>query len=90
MKEEYNLSTLADIKRHANAERNQFSTMGVIVDCTNPHRKDAKKDFCVKLKIIDPTSSNDPCHVFLYSRQLEDFPRNIKLGDILFVNKYNF
>ena len=64
--------------------------MGVIVDCTNPHRKDAKKDFCVKLKIIDPSSSNDPCHVFLYSRQLEDFPRNIKLGDILFVNKYNF
>lgn len=60
------------------------------MDCTNPHRKDAKKDFCLKLKIIDSSSPTDPCHVFLYARHAEDFPRNIKFGDILFLNKYGF
>lgn len=62
----------------------------MIVDCTNPHRKDAKKDYCLKLKIIDSSSTNDPCHVFLYSKHVQDFPQNIKLGDLLLLNKYGF
>lgn len=64
--------------------------MGVIVDCTTPHRKDVKRQFCVKLKMIDPSTTNEPCHVFLYSKNAQDFPKNIKLGDILFLNKYGF
>jgi hypothetical protein len=62
----------------------------VIVDCTNPHRKDAKKDYCLKLKIIDSSSPTDPCVVFLYARTADDFPHGIKIGDILFLNKYQF
>jgi hypothetical protein len=84
------LSKLADIKRLASADRSQFSTIGVIVDCTNPHRKDAKKDYCLKIKIIDSTSPHEPCHVFLYSKHIEDFPHNIRLGDILLVTRYHF
>lgn len=84
------MTKLAEIKRQASTERSEFNTIGVIVDSTNPHRKDAKKDFCLKLKIIDPSSSSEPCHVFLYSKYIQDFPQNIKLGDILFLNKYGF
>lgn len=64
--------------------------MGIIVDCTNPHRKDSKKDYCLKLKIVDPSSLNDPCHVFLYSKTINDFPKNIQVGDILLLHKYGF
>ena len=64
--------------------------MGIIVDCTNPHRKDSKKDYCLKLKIIDPSSVNDPCHVFLYSKAIDDFPHHIQVGDILLLHKYGF
>lgn len=90
MNEEHNLPKLSDIKRQASTERSEFSTAGVIVDCTNPHRKDTKKDYCLRLKIIDQSSHNEPCFVFLYSKHVEDFPHNIKLGDILLLNKYNF
>ena len=90
MNEEYHFTKLAEIRRQVSTEKNEFTTMGIVVDCTNPHRKDAKKDFCVKLKMIDPSSPTEPCHVFLYSRQAEDFPRNIRLGDILLLNKYGF
>lgn len=92
MNEEYHFTKLADIKKQLPAETNEFTTMGIVVDCTNPFRKDVKKDFCLKLKIMDPSlpSSSDLCHVFLYSKQAEDFPRNIRLGDLLFLNKYGF
>lgn len=90
MNEEYNFTKLNDIKNTLSPEKNQFTTMGIVVDCTNPHRKDAKRDYCVKLKMIDPSTASDPCTVFLYSRRIEDFPRNIKLGDILFLHKYGF
>ena len=33
--------------------------LGIIVDSTNPHRKDVKKDYCMRLKIIDPTYNNE-------------------------------
>lgn len=90
MNKEYTLTKLADIRRQTSGERSEFSTIGIIVDCTNPHRKDSKKDFCLKLKIIDASSFNEPCVVFLYARNAEDFPRYIKCGDMLFLNKYQF
>ena len=90
MNEEYSFTKLADIRRQVSSDKNEFSSMGIVVDCTNPHRKDAKKDFCLKLKLIDPSSPTDACHVFLYSRHAEDFPKNIKLGDILLLHKYGF
>ena len=90
MQEEYQISKLVEIRRELDGGRGDFTTMGVIIDSTNPHRKDAKKDFCMKLKIIDSSSPNDPCHVFLYSRHVEDFPKSIKVGDILFLKKYGF
>ena len=90
MNEEYSFTKIADIKRRVSADTNEFTTVGIVVDSTNPHRKDTKKDFCLKLKLIDPSSPTDPCHVFLYSRNAEDFPRNIKLGDILLLHKYGF
>jgi len=90
MNEEYTITKLADIRRQVNADKSEFSTIGVIIDSTNPHRKDTKKDFCLKLKIVDSSSPSEPIHVFLYSRHVEDFPRNIKFGDILFLNKYAF
>lgn len=90
MNEEYTITKIADIRRQASADRAEFSTIGVIIDCTNPHRKDTKRDFCLKLKIIDASSPSEPCNVFLYSRHAEDFPQNIKFGDILFLNKYGF
>jgi hypothetical protein len=68
----------------------EFSAMGVVVDCTTPHRKDTKKDYCLKLKIIDQSSINDPCNVFLFSRNDDDFPSSIKVGDILLLRKYQF
>ena len=64
--------------------------MGIVIDSTNPHRKDTKKDFCLKLKLIDPSSPTEACYVFLHSRNAEDFPRNIKMGDILLLHKYGF
>ena len=90
MNEEYSFSKLGDIRKQVSADNNEFSTMGIVVDCTNPYRKDSKKDFCLKLKLIDPSSPSEPCHVFLYSRTPEDFPRNIKIGDILLLHKYGF
>ena len=58
MNEEYTLTKLADIKRKVATEAAECSTIGIIVDCTNPHRKDTKKDFCLKLKIIDASTQN--------------------------------
>jgi hypothetical protein len=35
------------------------STLGAIVDSTNPHRNDLKKDFCMRLKVTDQTFAKD-------------------------------
>ena len=90
MNEEYSFSKLAEIKKQLPRNQQEFSTIGIIIDSTNPYRKDSKKDFCMKLKIIDPSSANDPCHVFLFSRSKEDFPQKIHVGDLLMLHKYGF
>ena len=71
-------------------DQKEFSSAGLIVDCTNPHRKDTKKDYCMRLKIIDPSHPNDQCSVFLYAKSVEDFPRKIKIGDILVLHRFGF
>ena len=68
MNEEYHFQKLSDIKAAMPNEQREFSTGGVIVDCTNPHRKDTKKDYCMRLKIIDPSHPALSCTVFLYGR----------------------
>jgi hypothetical protein len=90
MNEEYPLTKLSDIRSQLSPDRAEFSVMGVVVDCTTPHRKDPKKDYCLKLKIIDQSSITDPCIVFLFSRSAEDFPQSIKVGDLLLLHKYQF
>lgn len=52
-----NIETLKKIKAEATANK-QLSTIGIIVDSTNPYRKDIKKDFCMRLKLIDSTLTN--------------------------------
>jgi len=32
--------------------------VGVIVDATNPYKKDVKKDYCMRLKLIDASLTN--------------------------------
>jgi hypothetical protein len=90
MNEEYNFQTLSQIKGKMPSDQKEFSSGGLIVDCTNPHRKDSKKDYCMRLKIIDPSQPNDQCSVFLYARSIEDFPRRIRIGDILVLHKFGF
>ena len=58
MNEEYHIESLKEIKKQMPSSNKQFTTIGVIVDCANPHRKDAKKDYCMRLKIIDSSASN--------------------------------
>lgn len=68
-----------------------FSTLGLIIDCANPHRKDPKKDYLMRVKIFDPSISiNEPVTIFLYAREVRDFPSDIAVGDVLYLNKYNF
>ncbi len=57
MSNKLNIDTLKKIKADL-APNKQFSTLGVIVDSTNPYRKDVKKDYCMRLKIIDGTLNN--------------------------------
>ncbi len=52
-----NIETLKKVKTEA-APNKQLSTIGIIVDSTNPYRKDIKKDFCMRLKLIDSTLTN--------------------------------
>lgn len=46
----------------------------------------------MKLKIIDPTlnGNNESLYVFLYEKNIESFPVNLAIGDILFIKNYIF
>lgn len=52
------IETLKKIKSEAGPNK-QFSTLGVVTDSTNPYRKDFKKDYVMRLKIIDGTLNNE-------------------------------
>ena len=44
----------------------------------------------MRLKIIDPSQPNLVCTVFLYGKSADDFPRKIRVGDILVLHKFGF
>ena len=52
------IEVLKKIKAEA-APNKQFSTIGIIVDSTNPYRKDIKRDYCMRLKVIDSSLSKE-------------------------------
>jgi hypothetical protein len=72
------------------AHNKQFSTIGIIVDATSPYRKDIKKDYCMKLKIIDSSVQDDELYVFLFAKNIDDYPTHLGVGDILFLKNYLF
>jgi hypothetical protein len=74
--------------RSSDTSKTLFTTIGLIVDAANPFRKDIKKDYCMKVKIIDPTYNNQQLLVCLFNKNLEAFPRNVKIGDILLIKNY--
>lgn len=45
----------------------------------------------MRLKIIDSTiNGNESLTVFLFAKNIDDFPSNLAIGDILFVKQYLF
>lgn len=52
------IEVLKKIKAEA-APNKQLSTIGIIIDATNPYRKDIKKDYCMRLKLIDSSLNNE-------------------------------
>lgn len=65
-----------------------FSSVGLVVDCSNVFRYENNRDFTQKLKIIDASSPDSPMQVFLYSNRKDDFSLNVKIGDILLINRF--
>lgn len=51
-------------------------------------RYENNRDFTQKLKIIDASSPDTPMQVFLYSSRKDDFSLNVKVGDILLINRF--
>ncbi len=58
MSNKLTIESLKKIKSEA-APNKHLSTIGVIVDSTNPYRKDVKKDYCMRLKLIDSSLPNE-------------------------------
>lgn len=65
-----------------------YSTMGVIVDCSNVFRYETNRDYTQKLKVIDSSSPNDTLRVYLWSNKKEDFATSLKVGDIILINNF--
>lgn len=83
LREEYNRdqSGKETVQKH-------YSTIGLVVDCSNVYRYQTSRDFTQKLKIIDSLNQNQPLQVYLWSNRKEDFSLNVKIGDILFINHF--
>lgn len=82
--------TLSQLHKESSEKYTIGSTVGVVVDCTALHRKDVRRDYTMKVKIIDESWSKEPCTVFIYGETLEDFPRIDYIGDVLYLKNYNF
>ena len=89
MSNKFTIESLKKIKAEATNNK-QTSTLGFIVDSTSPYRKDVKKDYCMKIKIIDSTLTNEELYVFLFAKNIDDYPTNLAIGDIVFVRNYVF
>jgi hypothetical protein len=69
MSSKFTIETLKKIKSEAGPNKT-FSTLGVITDSTNPYRKDLKRDYCMRLKLIDATLNNEELTVFLFAKNI--------------------
>lgn len=90
MEEAVQLKSLNEYFTTASADGVRGSALGLVVDCTAPHRKDIKRDYIMKIKIIDQNYNKDPCSVFIYGSSLEDFPKITQIGDIIYLKRYQF
>lgn len=67
------LQTIAELRKEAEKEHKEgqerhFSSIGLVVDCSNVFRYENNRDFTQKLKVID-ASSQDPLQVMLWSNR---------------------
>ena len=83
-----NIRTLQSIFDLNEADRKQQSTLALIVDVTAAHKKDVKKDYILRMKIMDDSRSTEHCSVFIYSSELERLRCNVEFGDVLLLRGY--
>lgn len=57
MSKNFVIETLKKIKTEQLSNK-LLSTIGIIVDATNPNRRDVKKDYCMRIKLTDQTANN--------------------------------
>lgn len=74
------LQTIFDMNE---TDRKNQSTMGLIVDVTAPHKKDVKKDYILRIKVIDESRTNELTSIFIYNADLEKLKCTVELGDVL-------
>ncbi len=74
-------------KSNKDVHERYYSTIGLVVDCSNIFRYENNRDFTQKFKIIDGSQA-EPLQVYLWSNRREDFSLNVKVGDILFLNNF--
>lgn len=89
MSNRFSIETLRKIKSETGPNKT-YSALGVITDSTNPYRKDIKRDYCMRLKLIDATLNNEELTVFLFAKNIEDYPATLAIGDILFLKNFAF
>ncbi len=86
------LQSIAELRKEAEKEHKEgqdryYSSIGLIVDCSNVFRYENNRDYTQKLKIID-ASGQETLQVMLWSSRREDFSLNVKVGDILYFNRF--
>lgn len=74
MSKERQLLNLQQLRREQEKGKKEgieklYSTMGVIVDCSNVFRYDTNRDYTQKLKVIDSSSPSDALQVYLWSNK---------------------
>ena len=57
MDDDNKLRNLNQLLKGPASDNRRGSTLGLVVDCTAPHRKDPKRDFVMKVKIIDQSEN---------------------------------
>lgn len=96
MSRERQFLSLAQLRKEGEKNKSQgkdataklYSSIGVIVDCSNVYKYEQNRDYTQKLKIIDSSSNNETLSVYLWSNRKEDFSLSLKVGDILLINNF--
>lgn len=81
------LRTLHDIYNGPERDSKKASTLGIVVDSAAPYRKNIKNDYVMRLKIIDESTPDQFCSVFIYHPDIDHFPKGIEIGDIIYLHK---